>query len=163
MKFIKTILIALFVLASFQLVARAQAIASIRIASQEKPTPFYSHLGLIDRKVNYRLTNESNKPIIVYGIKIDGKLLPSGYFLKYDEKSGEWKYPTRDNKPLEWSKRSSSEKETVILCPKESLTFDNLFSSETDSKYRFKITAYVSLEKDSKPIEIISDEFKIDN
>lgn len=163
MRFIKTILIALFVLASFQLATKGQEIANIKIVSQEKPTPFYSHLGLVDRKVNFRLTNESDNPIIVYGTKFDEKLVPGAYYLKYDEKSGEWKYPTRDNKPLEWNKVSESEKDSIILCPKQSLDYDVLFSSETDSKYRFKITAYVSLEKDGKPIEIISDEFKIEN
>jgi hypothetical protein len=163
MKFIKTILIALFVLASFQFTAKAQEIASIKIVSQEKPTPFYSHEGLVDRKVNFRLNNNSDKPIIVYGTKYEGKLVPGGYFLKYDESFSDWKYPTRDNKPLEWKKVSSSEKDSIVLCAKDYLDFDVLFSSENDRNIRFKITAYVSLEKDGKPIEIISDEFKIEN
>lgn len=135
----------------------------IEIIKQEKITPFYSHLGKIDCKVYYRLVNESKVPVVLYGTTYDGNFRPGGYFLKYDEKTGTFKYPTPDNKPLEWKKRGSLGKETFILCPGASIEFDNLFSSETDSKYQYKITSFISYKINEDPTEIVSPEFRIEN
>jgi hypothetical protein len=157
LKLAKDIFVVILLVAASSFSAAAQQKASIKLIRIEKISPVQIHMDVIDRKVYFRLSNDSDKPLIVY----KGKFGPTGYLLKFDENSKEWKYPTSENKPISWKKRTNLDKEILVLPPREYLDYDLSFSSEDDSAKRFKATVFVSTKKTERPVQVFSDEFEI--
>src|SRR5215211_1683443 len=77
-----------------------------------------------NRRVVFRMVNESKKPVIVYGFRYEGGFDPTGYLITLDKSTGGWAYPTSDNRAISWSERSREFKSTYVLLPGKSLTFD---------------------------------------
>jgi hypothetical protein len=119
--------------------------------------------GQIDRRLIFQIANNSTKPLIVHGKRIDGKLDPMDYLLKYDAPSGVWQYPERNGKPLKWKRMSSIDRESQVLQPGQSLEFWMLFGTwpSAEGGKRLKITARVSCKPGKEPFELRSDEFAV--
>lgn len=111
-----------------------------------------------NRRVTFRMINETSKPIIVFGFKDDMGFDPTGYLIVLDSSKGEWSYPTGDNLPVRWSERSDLDKGEYVLRPGEAINFIAEMSKFEVGKH-FKRTAYVSFNSDREPSEIKSEEF----
>ncbi len=68
-----------------------------------------------NRKVVFRLVNESAKPVIIYGFKYDSGFDPTGYLMILNNSRGEWEYPNPSNRPNTWSEFSPEFKDKRIL------------------------------------------------
>lgn len=111
-----------------------------------------------DRRVTFKIVNDSNRPVIVYGFQGKEEFLPAGYLIELDENKSEWLYTNPDNAPMPWSKRSDLDKQKHILLPSKSITFEAEMS-RVEVGTHFKRTAYVSFREDQEPMEISGDEF----
>ena len=111
-----------------------------------------------NRRVIFRMVNESTKPVIVYGFQYGSGFDPTGYLIALDKSNGEWAYPTGNNRPVSWSEKSSEFKDRSILQPGKSMTFDAEMS-QLEVGGHFKRTAYVAFSDGDEPCEIRSEEF----
>jgi len=111
-----------------------------------------------NRRVIFRMVNESKKPVTIYGFRYEGGFDPTGYLIALDKSTGEWAYPTGDNRPITWSKQSREFKSTYILAPGKVLTFDAEMSV-LEAGGRFKRTVYASFSRNDEPCEVQSEEF----
>jgi hypothetical protein len=111
-----------------------------------------------NRKVIFRITNNSSKPVIVYGFKYDSGFDPTGYLIVFDPGKSEWVYPTSDNRPVSWNERSNEFKYKYMLRPGRTVTFEAEMS-RLEVGGRFKRTVYVAYNDGEDPMEIKSDEF----
>src|SRR5690349_4919307 len=50
-----------------------------------------------NRRVVFKMINDSSKPVVVYGFQGDPEFLPAGYLISFDGKTGEWVYPNPQN------------------------------------------------------------------
>ncbi len=111
-----------------------------------------------NRKVTFRLVNQSRTRIVLFGTKYQGGFEPTGYLITFDRSSGEWLYPTNNSRPVSWSETAREFKDKLILRPGESMRFIAEMS-QPEVGGRFKRTVYIALEKDKKPLEVRSAEF----
>ena len=111
-----------------------------------------------NRRVIFRMVNESGKSVIVYGFRYEGGFDPTGYLIALDKSTGEWAYPTGDNRPISWSEQSREFKSTQVLSPGKSLTFDAEMSV-LEAGGSFKRTVYASFRRNDEPCEVRSEEF----
>ncbi len=111
-----------------------------------------------NRRVIFRLTNQSKIPVLIYGFKYDGGFEPTGYLITVDRSSGEWLYPTNNNRPVSWSETAKEFKDSLVLRPGESMRF-TAEMSQLEVGGRFKRTVYVASQKDEEPMEVRSEEF----
>jgi|GEM_PF-3419656 len=111
-----------------------------------------------NRRVTFRLSNQSKNTLLVYGFKYDGEFEPTGYLIAFDSDRGEWVYPTSNNRPVEWNETAKESNETIRLRPGDSIKF-TAEMSQLEVGGRFKRTVYVAWEKYQKPIEVRSAEF----
>jgi hypothetical protein len=96
--------------------------------------------------------------VIVYGFRYEGGFDPTGYLIALDKSTGEWAYPTGDNRPISWSEQSREFKSTHVLPPGKSLTFDAEMSV-LEAGGSFKRTVYASFSRNDEPCEVRSEEF----
>jgi hypothetical protein len=112
-----------------------------------------------NRRVTFRMVNESSQPLIVYGLVLDkNDFDPTGYILILNKSTGAWDYPTGDNRPISWSERSSVDKDRYILLPGRAITF-LAEMSQLDVGGHFRRLVYASYNKKDEPCEIRSEEF----
>jgi hypothetical protein len=163
MEILKKIILFGFCLLIFVHIGHSQKLPQITVFDIAEVKPFLiSHLSKIaDKKVTFRLLNNTRQEMVVYGSDIEGTLLPIKYLLRFNQKLNRWEYPTRNNKPVPWNEVSPTYKVEKNLKPGEYITFSSFFSSESDCGTRFKITAHVRLNKSKKTREIRSNEFTI--
>lgn len=107
------------------------------------------------------MVNETSKPIIVYGMKLEDHFFPTGYMLRLSQDTCKWKYPTGDDAPLKWSERSPSDKGEYLLPSGQSIEFDAVFNDWEVSR-PFKRTAYVSFQNANEPCEVSSEGFVLE-
>lgn len=140
-------------------VERQQDDSTIRIfvVSQHK-FKNRGHHPLHNRRVTFKMVNDSNHRLIVYGRRFDDGFEPTGYIISFDQTTREWSYPNPSNSPITWSERSDGEKEKHVLSPGASITFEAEMS-ELEVGMRFKRTVYVSLKEGQEPTEIRGEEF----
>jgi len=139
---------------------QAQALPQVVISSVEEVKPFpVPHLGEIrDRNITFKLLNNTEREIIVYGDhEKSGFLNPVRYRLYFNKKTNKWTYPNPENKPLPWKKEHPRYKVEKTLKPGEFLLFSSSFSSESDCGRSYKITVQVKLKKSRKAQEIRSE------
>ncbi|MBA2647300.1 MAG: hypothetical protein H0U81_10940 [Pyrinomonadaceae bacterium] len=111
-----------------------------------------------NRRVVFRLINESSKPVIVYGFKFDGEFDPTGYMMSVYKENGEWEYPHPSNRPTEWGEVSPELKSKRVLKPGTAITFIAEMSIfEVGS--RFRRTVYLPFNERDVPCEIRGEEF----
>lgn len=147
-----------------QMVAFSQVLPDIKVASIEDIKPFtIEHmLRVVDKRINFQLYNTTSHSITIYGSEYgeDNEYLqPIRYLITFDEKLGNWKYPTSSNKPIDWIKESPTYKKTKMLKPGEFLNFSHDFSSEDDCDQRLKFTTNMSFGKSKQVHEVRSEEF----
>ena len=111
-----------------------------------------------NRRVTFRLSNQSKDTLLVYGFKFDGEFDPTGYLISFDSGRGEWVYPTSNNQPVEWNATAKESKETIRVRPGDSIKFTAEMTQQEVGR-RFKRTVYVSWEKNQEPIEVRSEDF----
>lgn len=111
-----------------------------------------------NRRVTFRLVNQSRTPLVVFGFKYDGGFEPTGYIITFDANRGEWVYPTNDNHPVNWSDTAREFKETLVLSPGKSITF-TAEMSQLEVGGRFRRTVYIASEKSKEPAEVRSEQF----
>jgi hypothetical protein len=111
-----------------------------------------------NRKVVFRLVNESGRPVFIYGFKYDGGFDPTGYLMSLNNSWGEWEYPNPNNRPNTWNEFAPEFKDKRILKPNESITF-NAELSELEVGTHFRRTVYASYNENDEPCEIRGDEF----
>lgn len=134
-----------------------QASVSIFVVSQRKFNN-RGHHPWNNRKVIFKMVNESTKSVTVYGTRFDDGFEPTGYIITFDANTGQWVYPNSDNSPIAWSNRSEFDREKFVLLPGKSLAFEAEMS-RAEAGVRFKRTAYISFKEGEEPIEIRGDEF----
>lgn len=158
----KTILLSCCLLI-FVSVNYSQKSAQITISEIKEIKPFsIPHLAEIaDRQVVFKLLNNTQYEITVFGSDLEGELRPIRYLLTYNKKINDWDYPTLNNQPVPWKEVSKIYKNEKLLKPGESITFSSFFSSVSDCGIRFKVTAQVKQNKSKKTQEIRSTEFMI--
>jgi hypothetical protein len=113
-----------------------------------------------NRRVVFRMVNESRKPVIIYGFRYQGGFDPTGYLIALDKSTGEWAYPTGDNCPIGWNEESREFKSTYVLLPGKSLNFDAEMSV-LETGEQFKRTVYASFSRNDEPCEVQSEEFAL--
>ena len=111
-----------------------------------------------NRRVVFRLFNESNKPVVVYGFKFDGEFDPYGYMMSVYKEHGEWEYPNPSNRPTPWVEVSPEFKSKRVLKPGKAIT-SIAEMSVFEVGPRFRRTAYVSFNERDAPCEVRGDEF----
>lgn len=111
-----------------------------------------------NRRVTFRLVNQSRAPLVVFGFKYDGGFEPTGHVITFDGNRGEWVYPTNDNHPVNWSETAREFKETLVLRPGKSITFAAEMS-QLEVGGRFRRTVYIASEKGKEPVEVRSEQF----
>jgi len=111
-----------------------------------------------NRRVVFRLVNESSKPVIVYGFKFDGEFDPAGHMMSVYKKNGEWEYPNPSNRPTPWSEVSPEFKSKRVLKPGKAITFIAEMSIFEVGSH-FRRTAYVSFNERDIPCEVRGEEF----
>jgi hypothetical protein len=111
-----------------------------------------------NRRVIFRLINQSKNPLLIYGFKYDGEFEPTGYLIAFDANRGEWVYPTNDNHPVNWTETAREFKETLVLRPGTSITF-TAEMSQLEVGGRFLRTVYIASEKGEDPVEVRSEQF----
>lgn len=116
------------------------------------------HHPLHNRRVIFKMVNESNQAATVYGTKFDDGFEPAGYIISLDENTGQWAYPNPSNSPISWNERSDADREKLTLLPGESITLEAEMS-QLEVGMRFKRTAYVSFRGGEEPHEIRGEEF----
>ena len=138
---------------------RQQGQNSVRIvvASQQK-FQNRGHHPENNRRITFQMVNESNEPVIVYGMIFKAGFEPTGYIMDRDESTGNWLYPTPDNRPITWKDISGLEKDKYILQPGRIITFEAEMSQAEVGK-RFKRVVYVSFRESEEPHQISSEEY----
>lgn len=111
-----------------------------------------------NRKVIFRVANESSKPVFIYGFKYDGEFDPTGYMMILNRYKNEREYPNPDNSPTKWSDVSSLEKDKRLLRLGESITTDAEMS-ELEVGSHFRRTVYASYNENDEPCEVRGEEF----
>jgi len=111
-----------------------------------------------NRRVIFKMINESNKPVIVYGLSFEGEFEPTGYIMDFDKSTGKWLYPTPDNRPITWNDISDLEKEKYILQPGKAIKFEAEMSLAEVGKH-FRRIVFVSFREREEPREIRGEEF----
>jgi len=154
-----SLLLTLFLMFSHGLIDNNQDQPSVRIfVVRQQKFKNRGHYPWHNRRVIFKMVNESNKPVIVYGFQGQGEFDPIGYIIRLDESTGKWVYPNPDNAPMPWSARSDLDKHKYILPPGKFITFEAEMSRAEVSMH-FKMTAYVSFKENEEPIEIRGEEF----
>jgi hypothetical protein len=111
-----------------------------------------------NRRVVFRLTNKTNRPVIIYGIKYDGAFDPIGYLIEFSKDKNEWVYPNGETSEPSFGNVSSIEKEKYILKSGGAIQFTAEMSFIQAGR-RFKRTVYVAFKDGESPREVRSDEF----
>lgn len=111
-----------------------------------------------NRRVIFKMVNESNKPVVVYGFRDEELFDPAGYIIELKRTTGEWVYPNPDNAPMPWADRSDLDKSKYRLLPGKSITFVAELSMIEVGRH-FKRTVYASFKEDEEPVEIRGQEF----
>ena len=136
-----------------------QDLPSLRISAvSQKVFRNRGHHPENNRRVIFRMVNESKKPVIIYGFRYEDGFDPTGYLIAQDKSTGGWAYPTGDNRPISWSERSKEFKSRFILPSGKSLTFDAEMSA-LEAGGRFKRTVYASYDENNEPCEVQSEAF----
>lgn len=128
---------------------------------EKKPIMEPHLLRLIDREVIYKLSNTTQKRIVVYGTEVEGALQPIRYRLWLNKRLNRWEYPERSGKPVPWKNISSLYKEERILEPGESLLFNGFLSATADCDQFYRVTVQVKLGRSKKTVEILSDDVTV--
>ena len=152
-------LLALFLLFNQSFSCPQQELPAVRVHVVSQ-TVFENrgHYPMNNRRVVFRLVNESSKPVIVYGFKYDEEFDPTGYMMSMYKENGEWKYPNTSNRPTAWGDVSPEFKSKRALKPGKAITFIAEMSAfEVGS--RFRRTAYVSYNKKDIPCEVRGEDF----
>lgn len=154
-----TVLLTLFLVVGHGPIDQRQDQPSVRIfAVSQQKFKNRGHYPDNNRRVVFKLVNDSSKPVIVYGFQGEAEFDPIGYLISFDEKLREWVYPNPENAATPWSERSDLDKQKHILLPGKSITFEAEMS-RAEVGMRFKMTAYVSFKEYEDPIEIRGEEF----
>jgi hypothetical protein len=111
-----------------------------------------------NRRVVFKLVNDGDRPVTVYGTKFDYGFEPTGYMISLNRDTGNWEYPNPDNTPISWGDRSDGEKQTKVLLPGEWVTFVAEMS-RFELGMHLKRTVYLSVKEGEQPLEIRGDEF----
>lgn len=164
MEILKKIILLSCCLLIFVNVSHSQKLPQITNSEITEIKPFsIPHLTKIaDRKVTFKLLNNTQYEITVFGSDIEGEFRPIRYLLTFNKKLNDWDYPTQNNRPVPWKEVSQTYKNEKILKPGESITFSSFFSSVSDCGILYKVTAQVKMHKSKKTQEIRSNEFMIE-
>lgn len=110
-----------------------------------------------NRRVIFKLVNQTDHPVVVFGMVDGEELFPAGYMLEYCEEDGRWVYPSGDSAPPPWKNGSDVGKDKYVLRPKGAITFEAEMS-QAEVGSRFKRSVYISVKEDEDPKEVRSDE-----
>jgi hypothetical protein len=116
------------------------------------------HNSWDNTSVTFRLLNESNKSLTVFGSEVEGRLDPTRYRLRLDTATGEWRYPANDGKSPTWESVSAARRTQLSLKPGESLTFSAVMSHDLDAGKPFKLAIWISTEGSKIPVLVESSE-----
>jgi len=108
----------------------------------------------------FRVENLSDKDVILYGFYSDGEFFHSSIVQRRSPDVCEWQYPNGKIKDLEWSEKSSLEKEEFILKATQSIEFEKHFN-EYDFNKPIRFTFYVGTKSRGIPTLKISDAFML--
>lgn len=108
----------------------------------------------------FRIENLSDTDFIIYGWYLDGKFLPGGMIQRRNPDLCEWQYGNGKNKDIEWSEKSSLDKEEFVLKSKQSIEFESHFD-EFDFNKAIRFTTYLTAKSGVEPKEIFSDAFTL--
>lgn len=109
---------------------------------------------------NFRIENLSDQDFILYGWYFEGKFLPSGMIQRRNPDLCEWQYGNGKNKDIEWSKKSSLDKEEFVLKSKQSIEIESGFD-EFDYNKAIRFTVYSASKLNEVPTEVFSDAFSV--
>jgi hypothetical protein len=136
---------------------RDSASVSISVIHQQKfRNP--GHHPWNNRRVTFRLTNKSNTPAIVYGLKVDSAFYPTGYMLERETGGGKWRYPTGGTSDPGLQAIPELEMDRYTLAPGMAIDFQAEMSFLEVGRH-FKRTVYITLGATEVPREIASEEF----
>jgi len=154
-----SILLAMVCLSNLVPLERSRERPSLRlfVVSQRK-FKNHGHHPWNNRRVTFRLVNDSDQAVIVYGTKFDFGFEPTGYVLSLNSNTSEWECPNTDNSPTPWNELSADEKDRHVLKPGEHITFEAEMSV-FEVGMHFKRTIYVSMKEGEQPREIRGQEF----
>jgi hypothetical protein len=125
----------------------------IIIKSQEDLSPYLTDAGPVNLKINFRIKNESQKDIYIFGSQYENDFDPLFHLLRFDDSQGKWTFS-----PFNLETLANNEK--VPYRVKKRGYFD--FYSTTGrgrTKLKFKAAVYYGYSKKDKPILIGSEEF----
>jgi hypothetical protein len=111
-----------------------------------------------NRRVTFRLTNRSDTPAIVYGLKVNSGFYPAGYMLEREISGGKWRYPTGGTSDPGLQAIPELERDRYTLAPGMTIDFQAEMSF-TEVGRHFKRTAYITLSGTEVSNEIASKEF----
>jgi hypothetical protein len=82
-----------------------------------------------DRRIIFRLVNNTNRLMIIPGNKTGDGFFPTGYLTRFDKKKKKWLTPSGSSSNLEFSKISESQPDRYMLEPGKSIDFYDIAES----------------------------------
>lgn len=113
-----------------------------------------------DRRITFKVTNESNDIVVLYGEFFNNVFFPSGYMLERDKTIQKWDYPEIEKRSERINHLKKQSK--MFLEPKTSLSFVTSMSHEGNKTKVYKRVIYFSIKGNYEPMEASSSEFSLE-
>ena len=123
---------------------------------QRKVKP--SHNPFADRQITFRVTNRSNKPMLLPGFKSKFGYFPLGYLIRLDRDKNQWVNPEGNSSHRRFKEVEQEAPDVYVLQPGKSMTFTDV-AERFYIGYRFKRGIYISFSRDDEPQLVTSEEF----
>jgi hypothetical protein len=121
-------------------------------------------IPLFSRQITFRVKNQSDKTIYIYGQKSDD-YYPLGYLIRLDREKNQWLNPVYNLSPRPYKDFMSQAPvayvpDVYVLPPGRSMKFKDL-AKETDLGSQVKRFIYISFSRDEEPQIMTSEEFTL--
>lgn len=110
-----------------------------------------------DRRILFRIVNNTDKPVIIPGSKTSHGFFPTGYLVRFDKKKKKWVTPSGNSSQLVFSEVAESQADRHVLAPGKSLKFYDTAQSLYVGNH-FQKVVYVFWEKQESDPQIIKSE-----
>jgi hypothetical protein len=116
-----------------------------------------SEIPWADRRIMFRMVNNSSKPVILPGSNTSDGFFPTGYLVRFDKRKKEWLTPSGSSSHLTFNEIAETQTDRYVLDPGKALNFYDTGESIHVGE-RFKKVVYIFVGKESGKPQIIQSE-----
>lgn len=127
-------------------------------AVKQHPIADQSCIPPTDRRITFRIRNQSNKAVYIHGRKTTADYIPLGYLMRLDREKNQWVNPEGNTLPIQYKEVEMYATDVYVLPPGRSMAFDK-WAELTYVGSKFKQGIYISFSENEEPQMVTSEEF----